>query len=130
VGSAVVSSGPFGELPDPRKAHDFVAFTKDAQSEAGNDSGDVLAPGTAASGGLTAYWFGPTLGPRRATVAAQGSANMSNTDDPKLFPQYVTVYQRPEDGCQSGLLASYEEAPDYWGPGDEVEVISEPIGHR
>jgi hypothetical protein len=53
---------------------------------------------------------------------------MSNTDEPKLFPLYVTFYQLPEDGCQSGMLPGCEPAPDYWGPGHEVQVTSEPLG--
>jgi hypothetical protein len=53
---------------------------------------------------------------------------MSNTDEPKLFPLYVTFYQLPEDGCQSGMLPGYEPAPDYWGPAHEVQVTSEPLG--
>jgi hypothetical protein len=53
---------------------------------------------------------------------------MSNTDEPKLFPHYVTFYQLPEDGCQSGMLPGYEPAPDYWGPGHEVQITSEPLG--
>jgi hypothetical protein len=89
----------------------------------------VLEPGTPASdSSLTAYWFGPMLGPRRAIAAAEGDVDLSNTDEPKLFPLYITSYQLPEDGCQSGMLPGYEPAPDYWGQGQEVQVTSEPLG--
>jgi hypothetical protein len=51
------------------------------------DSSDVLEPGTPSSDpSLTAYWFGPTLGPRRTIVATETRVDMSNTDEPKLFP--------------------------------------------
>jgi hypothetical protein len=54
--------------------------------------------------------------------------DLSNTDEPRLFPIYISYYQRPEDGCQSGMLPGYEPSPDYWGPGHEVQVASEPLG--
>ncbi|MEO8289584.1 MAG: hypothetical protein ABI649_01145 [Gaiellaceae bacterium] len=94
----------------------------------GENVSDVLEPGTPSSSPLTAYWFGPTLGPRRAILATELQVDMSNTDEEKLFSLYITFYQLPEDGCQSGMLPGYEESPDYWGPGREVQVLSEPLG--
>jgi hypothetical protein len=128
-GVAVSCSGSsFGELPDPRKATDCVAFTKQAQDDAGIEPGKVLAPGTLASPPLIAYWFGPELGERRAVVAGEWQVNLSNTEDEMPVPLYATFYQLPQDGCQSGMLPGYDPAPDYWGRGRSVEVQNEPLG--
>jgi hypothetical protein len=133
LAAAVAAAGacsldPFGELPDPRRARDCVAFTKEASRDAGQDGDGILRPGVKPGLDIDAYWFGPTFGPRRAIVATASMQDFSNTDEPRLFATYTVFYQRPEDGCQSGLLPGYEEAPAYWGPGDEIQVSSDPLG--
>lgn len=114
-------------LPDPRQADDCVEFTKDAVEDAGRDPGHVLPPGTApAVGEIKPYWFGPSFGKRHAILAGQFREDLSNTDEAQLFWTYTTFYQVPEDGCQSGMLPGYDPAPEYWGPGSEIEVQSQP----
>lgn len=115
------------ELPDPRQAGDCVDFTKDAAEEAGLNSGHVLPPGAPpAAGEVKPYWFGPMFGKRRAILAGQMREDLSNTEDEQRFWTYTTFYQVPEDGCQSGMLPGYEPAPEYWGPGSEISVQSQP----
>jgi hypothetical protein len=41
-------------------------------------------------------------------------------------PYYSTVYQEPRFGCSSNYLPGYELAPDYWGPGNSLEVQNWP----
>jgi hypothetical protein len=106
--AAGCSGGSFGDLPDPRQAEDCVAFTKEASADAGERTDDILPPGRAPTVDIDAYWFGPTLGPRRAIVANEGEVDLANSDEPQLFPFYLVIYQLPADGCQSGLLPGYE----------------------
>jgi hypothetical protein len=117
--------GGDGTLSDPRTAGDCVAFTKEASAEAGEPSRAVFAPGTPPTVAVEAYWFGPTLGPRRAIVATEQEVSLPDAAG-GVLPVYAVFYQLPADGCQSGLLPGYEEAPDYWGAGREVQVLSEP----
>jgi hypothetical protein len=121
------SGDPFAELPDPRQAEDCVAFTKEAYAEIGERNDNIVAPGQVPTVDIEAYWFGPRLGPRAAIVADEGEGDLSNSDEPELFPTYVVIYQLPADGCQSGLLPRYDPAPDYWGPGREIWVSSQPL---
>jgi hypothetical protein len=121
------SGDPFSELPDPRQADDCVAFTKEANADAGERTDDIFPAGQAPAGDIDAYWFGPTLGPRQAIVANEGEVDLANSDEPKLFAIYVVIYQLPADGCQSGLLPGYDPSPDYWHAGREVSVQSEPL---
>lgn len=114
-------------FPDPRDADDCVAFTKEASVDAGESSRAVLAPGTPPTVAVDAYWFGPTLGPRRAIVATELEVSQPDAGESGALPVYAVFYQLPEDGCQSGLLPGYETAPDYWGQGREVQVLSEPL---
>jgi hypothetical protein len=60
-------------------------------------------------------------------VANEGEVDLANSDEPELFPIYVVIYQLPADGCQSGLLPGYDPSPDYWGPGREISIQSEPL---
>jgi hypothetical protein len=127
--AALVVSGCAGgadDLPDPRTAGDCVAFTKQAHEDAGEPTRSVLRPDTPPTVAVDAYWFGPMLGPRRAIVATE--LEISEPDAPEsTLPVYAVFYQLPADGCQSGLLPGYETAPDYWGAGREIQVLSEPV---
>jgi hypothetical protein len=106
-------------------ASDCVAFTKQAHADAGEPTRAVLRPGTPPTVPVDAYWFGPTLGARRAIVATEQEVSLPEAAG-AVLPVYAVFYQLPADGCQSGLLPGYEEAPDYWGAGREVQVLSEP----
>jgi hypothetical protein len=118
---------PFADLPDPRQAEDCVAFTREANADAGQSTDDILSPGKPPTVDIEAYWFGPRLGPRRAIVANEGEVDLSATAEARLYPIYVVFYQLPADGCQSNLLPGYEPSPDYWHAGREVSVQSEPL---
>jgi hypothetical protein len=119
-------AGGGSDLPDPRTAGDCVAFTKQAYADAGEASRAVFAPGTPPTVAVEAYWFGPTLGPRRAIVATEQEVSLPEAAG-AVLPVYAVFYQLPADGCQSGLLPGYETAPEYWGAGHEIQVLSEPL---
>jgi hypothetical protein len=107
-------------------ASDCFAFTKQAHADAGEPTRAVLRPGTPPTVPVDAYWFGPTLGPRRAIVATELEVREPDAPESTL-PVYAVFYQLPADGCQSGLLPGYETAPEYWGAGREIQVLSEPV---
>jgi hypothetical protein len=96
-------AGGVDDFPDPRTAGDCVAFTKQAHAEAGDPTRAVLRPGTQPTVAVDAYWFGPTLGPRRAIVATEREVSLPEAAGAAL-PIYAVFYQLPADGCQSGLL--------------------------
>jgi hypothetical protein len=104
-----------------------VAFTREANADAGERTDDILPPGKPPTLDIEAYWFGPKLGPRRAILANEGEVDLLATDEQQLYPIYAVFYQLPADGCQSNLLPGYEPSPDYWHAGREVSVQSEPL---
>jgi hypothetical protein len=117
-----IASGCTADLPDPREATDCVAFTRDAQAESEGGIGGVLPAGAAETVAVDAYWLGPEAFRRQAIFSVSGNVNSGSGKE----PFYSTVYQEPRFGCSSNYLPGYEFAPDYWGPGNKLEVENWP----
>jgi hypothetical protein len=112
-----------------RAARDCARFSEQASIEVFGipNHGQVLEPGVPPTVAVDAYWLGPTLDGRRATVGwGTVEADVNDRNEVVPFPIYTISYSPPEEGCLSAPLPGFKGDDLGFIGGREIQMLSIP----